>query len=266
MPSDARVIHAYQVSDNRNMPIFCAPPQRAWMENTDDRFAYRCLPMVMANQAGWMIANPASFTVCWNGGGKREDLWINFGGQQVDQFSFQVHVGSTESKGDYRISSHFGNGIVTFEVPYLFRTPPEINLWVKGPSNWIKDGACPLEGIVETDWAISTFTMNWKLTRPGLIVEFKEGEPICMIVPIQRGLAESLDPQQALITTNPKLDADHRNWNLGRKEFIESLARSRASGKSGWEKDYFQGRTPAGDHFEGHQTQIRLKEFTVQPS
>lgn len=267
MPSDAPVIHAYQVSDNRNMPIICGSPQRAWMNVTDDRFAYRCLPMVMANQAGWMIANPTDFTVCWNGGGKREDLWFNFGRRQpIDQYSFQVSVGATANEGDYRITSHFGNGIVTFEIPYLFRTPPEINLWVKGPSNSFKDGASALEGIVESDWIAATFTMNWKLTRPGLIVEFKRGEPICMIVPVQRGLAESLDPEQALITTNPKLDSELRIWHARRNEFLENLRRNRSSGKSGWEKDYFQGRSPSGDYFEGHQTQIPLKEFVVKPA
>src|SRR5690349_7702460 len=124
------------------------------MEHTYDRFAYRCLPMVMANQAGWMIGSPADFTACWNGGGKREDVWFNFGGtQSSNQFAFSVFAGPIENQTDIRISSHFANGIVTFQIPYLFRTPPEINLWVKGPSNYFKDGACPLEGIVETDWA-----------------------------------------------------------------------------------------------------------------
>ncbi len=268
MPNDARVIHAYQVSENSNMPIMCGSPQRAWMNATDFRFAYRCLPMVMANQAGWMIPCPIDFTVQWSGGRKREDLWFNFGSRQpVDQFSFQVSVGATENEGDCRITSHFGNGIVTFQIPYLFRTPPEINLWVKGPSNFVKDGACALEGIVETDWLASTFTMNWKLTRPGLVVEFKRGEPICMIVPVQRGLAESLEPHQALITTNPKLDSEHRAWHAGRKEFVENLRRDPvAASKGGWEKDYFQGRGQSGDYFEGHQTQIPLKEFFVQTS
>jgi hypothetical protein len=28
-----------------------------------------------------------------------------------------------------------------------------------------KDGLAPLEGIVEADWAVVPFTMNWKLIR-----------------------------------------------------------------------------------------------------
>src|SRR5262245_12937096 len=161
MSGDDRVIHAYEVSDTARMSIACGPPQREWMDASDDRFAYRCLPMVLANQAGWMIENPVDFTACWNGGLKREDEWIEFGEQQsLNQLTFQVSVGPAERAGDSRVTSHFGEGVITFQVPYLFRTPPGINLWVKGPSNWIKDGAYALEGIVEADWSAATFTMN----------------------------------------------------------------------------------------------------------
>jgi Family of unknown function (DUF6065) len=267
MPSDARAIYAYEVSPTTNMPIVRGHAQRAWMDASVERSAYRCLPMVIANQAGWMIENPIDFSACWNGGKSKDDVWISFGGQQSqDQFSFQVAVGPTENQGDPRIMSHFGSGVLTFTVPYLFQTPPEINLWVKGPSNWIKDGVCPLEGIVETDWSAATFTMNWKLTRPGLIVEFKRGDPICMIVPIQRGLAESFDPRIAAIGSNPTLQSENKTWNIRRKEFLQALVQSPADMKTDWEKDYFQGRTPSGDYFEGHQTQVRLKEFVAKTS
>jgi hypothetical protein len=267
MPADDRVIHAYEVIDKTNMPIVCGSPQRAWMDKTDDRFAYRCLPMVLANQAGWMIENPVDFTACWNGGGRPQDVWFEFGARQsLDQFTFQVAVGPAANERDSRVSSHFGSGVVTFQMPYLFRTPPGINLWVKGPSNWIKDGACALEGIVETDWSPAKFTMNWKLTRPGLIVEFKRGEPICMIVPVPRGLSESLEPQQEPIGANPELEAEYRTWNTRRLEFIKTLPQQPADAKSPWEKDYFQGRSPSGDYFQGHQTQIRIKEFAVKSS
>src|SRR3546814_13729675 len=66
---------------------------------------------------------------------------------------------------DLHVSTHFGSGIVTFSLGHLFRTSPGVNLWIKGPSNRPKDGASPLEGIIETDWSPYTFTMNWQLTR-----------------------------------------------------------------------------------------------------
>ena len=80
---------------------------------------------------------------------------------------------------------------------------------VKGPANHIKDGIQPLEGIVETDWLMSTFTMNWKLTRICEWVSFKKDEPFCMLVPLPRGLPESLIPKRVpivrvvLLTSRP---------------------------------------------------------------
>jgi hypothetical protein len=69
------------------------------------------------------------------------------------------------------------------------------SLVVRGSANWPKDRACPLEGIVETDWSPATFTMNWKLTRPHWPVDFGENEAICMLVPHRRGELEGFRPE-----------------------------------------------------------------------
>jgi Family of unknown function (DUF6065) len=264
MPDDTRRIHAYEVHEPRDMPIRRAPLQRDWMDATDQRFAYRCLPLVIANQAGWLIHNPAGFTASWNGGPRLEDLRLDFGeGLSADPFSFRVWVGTPPSQpADARIMSHFGNGVVTFTLPYLFRTPPGVSLWVKGPSNWVKDGVCALEGVVESDWSPATFTMNWKLTRPGLAVRFERGEPICMIVPVTRGLAESLEPRQAPLRSDPDLEAAYNAWQAERHEFLQALGQGSPDAvERGWQKDYFQGVGPQGTRVEGHQTHLRLKDF-----
>jgi hypothetical protein len=215
------------------------------MDDTGDRFAYRCLPMLLANTAGWVIANPVKFYVSWNGGAKTHDLSIEF-----------------PKNADDRIVSHFGSGVLTFTLPYLFRTPKNVNLWVKGPSNWPKDGIQALEGIVETDWATATFTMNWKMTRPNHIVSFGEGEPICMVIPVSRGLAEGLNPVQTLIKENPELQAGHQHWSKQREEFLKLMAQGNPRVvKEQWEKDYFKGYASSGEAFLDHQTQISLKPF-----
>ncbi len=63
---------------------------------------------------------------------------------------------------------------------------------MRGPTNWPKDGASPLDGVIETDWLPYTVTMNWQLTRPNHTVRFGSNEPICMISPC------SLDPLEAI--------------------------------------------------------------------
>ena len=139
-------------------------------------------------------------------------------------------------------------------MPYLFRTPPGINLWVKGPSNWIKDGVQPLEGVVETDWIASTFTMNWKITRVCEWVRFEKDEPYCMLVPMPRGLAESLVPRHEQMTANPDSEAQYQTWEKSRSGFLTDLGeRDPEAIKQGWQKDYFQG-THARRQADGRRT------------
>jgi hypothetical protein len=200
---------------------------------------------VIANQAGWILRSTAGFRAYWYGGQAKEDVELRFDGPV-----------------DNRIVSHFGNGVITFTVPYLFRTPPGINLWVKGPSNFVKDGVQALEGVVETDWLASTFTMNWKITRVCEWIRFEKGEPFCMLVPVPRGLAESLVPQKTFIGTDPELMAQYQAWEASRRGFLADLGvRDPEAIKKGWQKDYFQGKTPDGKDFESHQTRLNLREF-----
>jgi hypothetical protein len=231
------------------MPLVTAPVGRDWMDQTPERFAYRCLPLTIANQAGWVIPSPVTFSACWNGALGQDGVTITFA-----------------SGDDARVRSHFGSGVITFAVPYLFRTPPGVNLWVKGPSNWIKDGAQALEGVVETDWLPATFTMNWKVTRVGYAVRFDRGEPICMVVPVPRGLAEGLEPVRARLDEDPTLRAQHDTWQRERSRFLADLmGRQPEAVARGWQRDYTKGLLPDGSPAPEHQTRVRLKEFCARP-
>lgn len=239
-------IYAYEIHDPSGMLIQSAPLERDWMDNANHRFPYRCLPLNIANQNGWMVTCPTDFRVYWYGGDRVEDVEVHF----------------PPGVQEPRISSHFGLGTFTFSLPYLFRTPPGINLWAKGVPNWIKDGAQALEGVIETDWNAATFTMNWKMTRPNHWVEFQRGEPFCMLVPIPRGIAESLEPIQTPLTDNPELLEQYRRWEGSRSQFLAGLhSHDPDTVKQGWQKEYFQGKRPDGGRFEEHQTILKVKEF-----
>jgi len=247
-PSDqqqSNTLFAYELYPTVDTDLEPAPINRDWMDSAHLRHPYRCLPLVIANQSGWVLRSTASFRAYWYGGVNKEDVELQFDGPE-----------------DNRIVSHFGSAVITFTIPYLFRTPPGINLWVKGPSNWVKDGIQPLEGIVESDWIASTFTMNWKITRQNEWVSFAKGDPFCMLVPVPRGLAESLVPKRAQLGTNPELQEQYRKWEEGRKGFLHGLTtRDPEAVKRGWQKDYFQGRTPDGKEVETHQTRLNIREF-----
>jgi hypothetical protein len=115
------------------------------------------------------------------------------------------------------VASKLGSGILTITIPYLFRTPETIDLWVKGPTNYFKDGAHPLEQIVEADWQPVHVAMHWKLTRPCYPIRFERGEPICMIVPLQRGLATKLEPVRTPLAGNPELQLEYQTWKQTRQ-------------------------------------------------
>ncbi|WP_406695052.1 DUF6065 family protein [Singulisphaera sp. Ch08] len=248
MNHDRKSFYAYEMSDISRMPIKTAPVGRDWMDASERRYAYRCLPLTIANQAGWVIACPATFVVTWDGRNTREGLRIDF-------------EPSTEPR-DSRVLSHFGSGILTIAIPYLFRTPEGINLWTKGPCNQFKDGAHPLEGIIETDWLPATFTMNWKLTRPDLPVRFERGEAICMVVPVARGLAESLEPRQLPVQANPELHQQVFDWARSRADFNAALnVPDSEEARRGWQKEYTLGVMATGVRATEHQTSLRLKEF-----
>ncbi len=226
------------------MPIVSAPHVRDWMQATPGRFATRCLPMLIANQAGWFVLNSRRVSATWDGTDTLESVKVESEG------------------GNEPALSHFGSGILTWNLPYLFRTPPGYNLLVRGPSNLPKDGAYALEGVVETDWSVATFTMNWKLTRPGYTVTFEQGEPICMLVPQRRGELESFRPQVRPVESNPHVLKGYREWSKSRSQFLTSLnVFDSEAAKEGWERHYFLGTSPDGQRASEHQTKLKLREF-----
>lgn len=272
MSQDDRLLYAYELGHTADMPIHSGELDRAWMDGTDQRAAYRCLPLTIANQSGWVIPCPSAFTASWDGGPWKTSVRIDFdpppgAAAPPNPFGFNVvsFAAPAPVHRDDRITSHFGSGVVTFSIPYLFRTPPGINLWVKGPANWFKDGASPLEGVVETDWLPSTFTMNWKLTRPHYPVRFERGDPICMVVPVPRGLAERLRPVYTPLSAAPELEAEFRAWEQSRADFNAALETGDPEAtRRGWQRDYVKGLTPRGNRATEHQTRVQLREFTKE--
>jgi hypothetical protein len=230
--------------------IVPAARSRGWMNDTADRWANRCLPLVIANEAGWVLLNPHGFEAWWTGESTTEGLTIS-----MDEELPILPL----------VESNFGYGILTWAVPYLFRTPPGYNLLARGPSNAPKDGIGPLEGLVETDWAVATFTMNWKFTRPHHRVRFDAGEPYCMIVPQRRGELEAFRPVIRDLATDPETQMGARAFVERRhgtkvRAFVGSY--SAGSENDGvWEGDYYRGQYPDGRPAPIHQKHLRLSSF-----
>lgn len=228
-------ITAYAISDYP-LTIRPASSQRNWINDTN-KGIYRCLPLNIASSTGWELLCPYDLEVAWNGGSKAEDLEISDPGVAV---------------------SHFGNGILTFSVGYIFRTEAKQNLWVRGPVNSPKDGISPLEGIVETHWLPFTFTMNWKITRPNVTIRFAKDEPFCTLVPYPADYIENFEGEIRKLADAPDIEAEYRKWRESRNS---SIAQSYISNEGAWEQHYFIGRKTDGEKVEDHKTKVNKKPF-----
>lgn len=218
------------------------------MDDTPDRFAYRCLPLNIANAHGWELLNPRGFEAEWDGG------------SGVDAVT--IRADSDAPVGDLAVSL-FGQGVVTFHVEGLFRTPPGFNLWVGGSPNAAKDGIQPLTGVIETDWSPYSFTMNWRFTRPGQVIRFDENEPFCFLFPVERGLLERFRPRMAPISEAPDLGRQFDAWSTSRDAFHAQMKAETPARKSDtWQKLYYRGLDSDGEPgAPDHRAKLRLAEF-----
>jgi Family of unknown function (DUF6065) len=175
-----------------------SPSRRHWMD--ESTHSYKCLPLVIANQWGWQILCPTEVVVTWDGDPKLAGLRIEVAPQYQPV-----------------IRSQFGTGIVTFSPPWLFRTPPGWDLYVKGPSNRWKPNCVPLEGVIETWWLNYTFTLNWKLVEPGMVV-FAQGESLGQLVPVPHATFEDATALEAPIgLVEPQAVQELLQWQERRR-------------------------------------------------
>lgn len=226
-----------------------AEPTRDWMTNTPESFAYRCLPLNIANSHGWEILSPCAFDACWTGSTGTDGVLIKLAGKNA---------------ADMVPVSIFGQGVLTFHIAGLFRTSPGWNLWIGGSPNYLKDSIQALTGMVETDWSPFTFTMNWRFTRPNTWVHFDAGEPVCFFFPVQRGYLDEVRPKYASLESNPELLKQFTEWSETRNSFHAKMANDPPKSASDkWQKHYYRGVDVAGyAHVEDHAAKLRLMPFT----
>jgi hypothetical protein len=81
--------------------------KREWMSETVNSYAYKCVPMNIANDYGWAVLNPAQFTATWNGSDSPEGVSVVY-----------------EEGGEHDfLGTYFGHGILTVGLDFLLQTP-----------------------------------------------------------------------------------------------------------------------------------------------
>jgi hypothetical protein len=237
----------WYVYDGWQPRIRPAASRRAWMDATPDSFAYRCLPLSIANAHGWEILSPCGFEAVWDGSPAAEGVRI---------------TADPGARAEAVPQALFGQGTVTFHIEGIVRTPPGWDLWLGGSPNRAKDGIAPLGGVIETDWSPYTFTMNWRFTRAHHRVRFEENEPFAFFFPVQRGLIDQIEPRLVPIGEAPELQRQFEDWSRSRDAFHQQMiADPPASPSERWQKSYYRGLDPAGcPAAADHRTKLRPKD------
>ena len=211
------------------------------MDDTVGQYAYRCLPMSYASQHGWALRAPYDVEVFWDGG--------------ISASSTQIICGRHTEHGGVFADNGTGNGIVTFHLNAIIRTPPGWSTWIMGGPNLVVPGAAPLSGVVETDWVWSSPTMNWKLTDPGRTVVFRKGDPVFFFFPFEKTYLEDFSMEHH--------DANEDPGVIGRyNEHLRWRRETESAGKPVFGKMYMRGLNPDGtkpDWPHTHKTKLHLK-------
>lgn len=238
--------------DDRPVDIRPARNRREWMNETPGSYAYRCLPLSIANAHGWEVCCPVSFEAEWNGGPSKDDIHLVL-----------ENTGNETAFAE----THFGSGILTFNVGVIVETPPGYDLWISGPVNEFKDGIQALSAVVETYWMPFTFTMNWKFTRPQVKVRFEKGEPFCFFYPVQHGLLERINPTFARVGDDPDREKQYK-VALYKRALLIALKKVKGEDFKIKEKDrfegwYIRGEMPDGTEIADHKKRLQLKPFEM---
>jgi len=230
-----------------------ASARRVWMDQTPERFAYRCLPLAIANSHGWVALTPRGFRARWSGSN--------------DRASVEIHLDPGDDCPEGPVSI-FGQGVLSFHVPGILRTPLGTNLFLSGPPNDPIDGLSPLSGVIETDWSPYSFTMNWKFTRPNHWVRFEAGQPFAFFFPVPRGYVESFRPEYRDLDSDPQLATDFAAWDRSRRAFQAEVERNLpADPTAKWQKCYYRGLYPEYSRsFPDHQAKLRVAPFMGGPA
>lgn len=246
---------AYELASDLGFQIVPGSPigTHPWMGDAANQAARRCLPMMVANQAGWLVLNNRSVRMFWTGESDASAVTVEATDGLPDIPEPITGPDNENPRYPLLVRSRVGNGIVSWNPPYVVRTSPGYNLLVRGPANAPKDGIASLEGIVETDWSPTPFTVNWKITRPNVWIEFAVGDPVCMLVPQRRRELESFSPEIRDIHSNSELTKSYLAWS-------EARVRNLQTGNQGLY--YMHGKMPDGTTNAEHQTRISLRPFS----
>jgi hypothetical protein len=200
---------------------------------------YRCLPLVIGNQYGFIIKSEFDFSFIWNGGDEKDAVTFSFNEELEDL-----------NKKFPSIQSHFGSGIITINTPFILRTPPSVNLMTINPPNYIMPNITVLTGVIETDNIRRNFTFNLKIQIPNIEVVVPAGTPLAAFIPIPRYYADSFDLKFAEDIFDETTLIEEYQANSDTEIFRQEIEPNLPNGVG---RQYFNGKDIYENKFSDHQ-------------
>lgn len=198
---------------------------------------YRCLPLSIGNQYGFVISSEYDIEFVWDGGIGPDSI----------QFFF-----NEDTEGLFpRIESHFGSGIITVNPPFTLRTPPGVNLITINPPNFIIPNITAMTGVIETDNLRRNFTFNLKVQIPNIKVKIPKGMPIAAFMPIPRYFGDKFNLEFAKDVFSKEIILEEEkavhDANIHREQ-VEYISKNSVG------KHYMRGIDIYKNKFKDHQT------------
>jgi hypothetical protein len=197
---------------------------------------YRCTPLLIANQYGFVIKNEYTFEVLWDG--------------TDDTSGLQIFMG-VDSNGQHpSLSSHFGHGILTVGLPVVLRTPPGVNLLTIAPPNEIMPYMTVMSGAVESDNLRYTFSFNIKINEPNVRLRFEPGTSLAAFIPIPRYFADGFKLEMAEDLFEDEIVQEELTAIFDNVNYREDLI---SEDKLNMNRQYKRGEDIYGNKFPDHQ-------------
>lgn len=200
---------------------------------------YKCLPLVIGNQYGFIIKSEFDFSFIWDG---REE---------ADAIKFYFNDEEQEINKKFPlIKTHFGHGIITINTPFWLNTPPGVNIMTINPPNYIIPNITVMTGVVEADNLRRNFTFNLKIQIPNIKVIVPAGTPLAAFIPIPRYYADCFELKFAEEIFNDDLINEELEAALQAYTSREEIDKKKDGGVG---RHYLLGKDIYGNKFLDHQ-------------
>lgn len=210
--------------------------QRDWMDETQARHAYQCLPVTLANTRGWELLLPQEVVVQWDGEASIPEV---LAGGSIAYFGEDAYARDLVEQSIV--------GTVSFSSDWAIQTPEGYGVLVSGAPNYFVDGAVPHTALVPGWWP-DPVNMNWRITKKCEPVVFPKGMPYMFFQIVRPNLLSEVDFTVLNAWDDPERMASRSEYSRVKRE------RSKASSwMRGLRTGLDHNGRPVGPKHEGYE-------------